>query len=95
MDTTISTDEGFEKFMKTVGSGLRNVREAQKQDIDTVAKAVDIRSDRLDLIEQGKFNWDVTMIARLCKYYKVTVKEMLSNSDDIAWSPNYDGWRQD
>lgn len=81
METTISTDKAFEKFMKSVGTGLRNTRETQKHNIDTVAKAVKIPSDRLDLIEQGKFNWDVTMIARLCKYYNVSVKEMLSKSD--------------
>lgn len=36
MNTAIAPDQGCEKFMQTVGSGLRHVREAQKRDIHTV-----------------------------------------------------------
>lgn len=82
MNTTIATEERFEKFMKTVGSGLRNVREAQQHDLHTVAEAMEIPDEQLDLVEQGKFNWEVELIARLCNYYKVTVEEMLASSDD-------------
>lgn len=81
MNTTIATDERFEKFMQTVGSGLRNVRETQQQDLHIVAEAMEIPDEQLDLVEQGKFNWEVELIARLCNYYEVTVEEMLACSD--------------
>ncbi|MBT1696069.1 helix-turn-helix domain-containing protein [Fulvivirgaceae bacterium PWU4] len=79
MNIGIAPDQGFEKFMQNVGSGLRHVREAQKRDIHTVAEAVAIPHEQLDLIEQGKFNWEVQLIARLCNYYEVTVKEVMSH----------------
>lgn len=81
MNNSSAIDEGCEKFMQTVGSGLRNVREAQQLDLHTVAEAMEIPDDQLDLVEQGKFNWEVELIARLCNYYEVTVEEMLASSN--------------
>lgn len=81
MNLAITIDEGFEKFMQTVGSGLRHVRKSQQREIHTVAAAMEISDEQLDLMEQGKFNWEVELIARLCNYYDVTVKELLAYGD--------------
>ncbi|MBT1697155.1 helix-turn-helix domain-containing protein [Fulvivirgaceae bacterium PWU4] len=84
MNNSIAIDEGCEKFLQTVGSGLRNIREAKQQDLHTVAEAMEIPDEQLNLVEQGKFNWEVELIARLCNYYEVTVEEMLASSDNAG-----------
>lgn len=77
MNIAIASDEGFEKFLQTIGAGLRKAREANGYSLQTVAAALKIPDDQLDLIEQGKLNWEVNVIASLCDYYNVSIKQLL------------------
>ena len=61
----------FEKFLAITGANLRAARLANSLDIETAASAVGMPPERLQLIENGQFNWEVRDIANLCAYYKI------------------------
>ncbi len=81
MKIITTSDEGFKKFLQTIGTGLRKARERNGYRIQTVADALEIAEDELDLIEQGKLDWGVDVIAGLCDYYDISVKQLTSNSE--------------
>jgi DNA-binding XRE family transcriptional regulator len=81
MNTFIASDEGFKSFLQTIGAGLRKAREANGYRTQTVADALEITEGELDLIEQGKLDWEVNIIASLCDYYDITVKQLTSHSE--------------
>jgi transcriptional regulator with XRE-family HTH domain len=70
----------LKEFLKTVGMNLHAIRVAQKKDIKTVAKAMEIQPAMLDEIEKGECNWDVELIGRLCSYYNVTPADIATKN---------------
>lgn len=72
---------GYQKFIKTIGTNLRIIRESKKLDLVTVAKATGIDPDMLDAIERGECNYEIELLPRLCNYYQVFVKDIVSDTN--------------
>jgi hypothetical protein len=81
MSTLISNDDGFKKFLMTVGTNLKGIRTSRELKIETVANATRIPPDILNQIENGDYNWTVRQISRLCTYYGVTVKDIVPKNE--------------
>jgi transcriptional regulator with XRE-family HTH domain len=73
-----SKDNGFKKFLVTVGTNLRRIRTSRELKIETVANVTRIPPYILGQIENGDYNWTVRQISRLCAYYEVTMKDIVS-----------------
>jgi transcriptional regulator with XRE-family HTH domain len=69
---------GYQKFIKTIGTNLRTIRESKMLDLITVANATGIDPDMLDAIENGECNFEIELLPQLCNYYQVFVKDIVS-----------------
>jgi hypothetical protein len=74
-------DKGFKKFLVTIGISLKGIRTSHQLKIEAVANATRIPPDILDQIENGDYNWTVRQIVKLCAYYGVTVKDIVSMNE--------------
>ena len=77
MNNTITTDPGFTKLLRTIGTNLHALRLAQDQKIEMVAKAVKVSSRLLQKIEKGEYNIEIETLDRLCVFYKVAVRDVV------------------
>lgn len=62
----------FEKWMQVIGANLRAIRITKKKELTSVAEAINISPDLLEKIENGQYNWEVRLYARICSYYEVS-----------------------
>ncbi|MBT1707747.1 helix-turn-helix domain-containing protein [Fulvivirgaceae bacterium PWU5] len=74
-------EDALAKSLKTIGGNLKRLREAAEKDLTEVAKAVQIKAEVLETIEEGTHEIRVSQLARLCAYYNVTPVDLFKYSE--------------
>mgnify|MGYP002623427479 CR=1 FL=1 len=64
-------------FAKVIGTRLWKTRMARKENPEVVAKALKISPKLLDKIENGRYNFPLKILFRLCEYYDVDPDEIV------------------
>jgi DNA-binding Xre family transcriptional regulator len=74
----MASKKSLEDFTKTIGKNLYRLRKARKENIETVAAAIQISPDLLNKIETGKYpKCKMGILFGLCDYYGVTPMELV------------------
>lgn len=63
--------EDSKYWLEIVGNNLRHIRNAQKQSLQAVARALKISPGRLGAIEKGEYDMELWLLMELCDYYDV------------------------
>jgi transcriptional regulator with XRE-family HTH domain len=61
------------KQLIKIGNKLKRLRESRGISIDVAAKYFRISTSRLEAIELGEKNYNLTLLVKMCGYYKVDV----------------------
>ena len=67
------------RFLKVVGTRLHLLRTKEKEEIETVAKAVGISPALLSRIEEGDYDMYLDLLFELCDYYGTTPHEVFKD----------------
>jgi hypothetical protein len=70
--------------LKQIGSNLVALRKAKKEDVITVANAVDIAPGVLQGMESGNSDFQVKILFALCEYYGAELGSVLGKGELIA-----------
>jgi transcriptional regulator with XRE-family HTH domain len=65
------------KQLTKIGNKLKKVRKSRGISIDVAAKSFRISTSRLESIEFGEKNYNLTLLVKMCKYYKVDVLDVV------------------
>jgi transcriptional regulator with XRE-family HTH domain len=60
-----------------IGKGLRAIRNSLNIHEDVAAKALGISTSRLEGIERGEKNYNLTLLIKMCDYYNVSVLDVV------------------
>jgi transcriptional regulator with XRE-family HTH domain len=66
------------KQLTKIGNKLKKVRKSRGISIDVAAKSLRISTSRLETIELGEKNYNLTLLVKMCKYYKVDVLDVVT-----------------
>jgi transcriptional regulator with XRE-family HTH domain len=72
MPTVMRHELESKQFLKAVGNKLQSLREAQKKELEAVAKIIKISATLLIRIEQGDYDLPLDLLIALCKVYEIT-----------------------
>jgi transcriptional regulator with XRE-family HTH domain len=63
--------------LRIIGSKLKKLRKSRGISIDVAAKSFRISISRLEAIELGEKNYNLTLLVKMCEYYKVDVLDVV------------------
>lgn len=86
-------DQALRSQLKKTGSALSLLRKARKEEVNTVATAVNLQPKVLQQIENGEHDCQVKTIFALCDYYNVDIESVVGKGELI--NLNYGQLRND
>jgi transcriptional regulator with XRE-family HTH domain len=60
-----------------IGRKLKTSRVKKKLTLESAARAFRISVSRLDAIERGEKNYNLSLLVKMCEYYEVSVFEVV------------------
>jgi transcriptional regulator with XRE-family HTH domain len=71
--------------LKKIGQNLTELRKAHRKDVETVAIAVNLRSDILLRIENGQQDFRLKTLFALCDYYNVNFESIVNQAELMSF----------
>jgi transcriptional regulator with XRE-family HTH domain len=71
--------------LKKIGQNLAQLRKARRKDVETVAIAVNLRSDILLRIENGQQDFRLKTLFALCDYYNVNFESIVNQAELMSF----------
>jgi transcriptional regulator with XRE-family HTH domain len=71
-------DPSIKKSLIKIGNKLKTIREARGISIAVAAKSLRISPSRLQAIESGAKNYNLTLLMKMCEYYEVDVLDVVT-----------------
>lgn len=72
--------QALQSHLQLIGRNLADLRKACRKDVETVATAVNVRSDVLLRIESGQHDFRLKTLYALCDYYNVGLEPIVNQS---------------
>ena len=63
--------------LKLIGNTLKRIRESHSISIGMAAKSLRISKNRLEAIENGTTNYNLTLLVKICDYYNVNILDVV------------------
>lgn len=73
----------LKSHLRRMGSMLALLRKTRREDIDTVAAAINIRPEILEKIENGEHDFRVRTFFAICDYYKVDLESVVGKGEVV------------
>lgn len=73
--------KALEVQLQKMGNMLSLMRKARREDIETVATAINIRPEVLEKIENGEQDFRVRTLFALCDYYNIDEKSIIGKGE--------------
>lgn len=71
--------------LKKIGQNLAELRKARRKDVETVAIAVNLRTDLLLRIENGQHDFRLKTLFALCDYYNVDFESIVNQAELMSF----------
>jgi transcriptional regulator with XRE-family HTH domain len=65
------------KSLSKIGRKLKTTRLKKKLTLESAARAFHISVTRLDAIERGEKNYNLSLLVKMCEYYEVSVHDVV------------------
>lgn len=83
MEIGVKQKRDSRKFLKAVGKKFHQLRTQQKRELDSVAKAIKIRSSLLMRIERGDYDMYLDLLFELCDYYNIAPHDFFKDVEEM------------
>ncbi|OKS89653.1 helix-turn-helix domain-containing protein [Mucilaginibacter polytrichastri] len=64
-------------LLRTIGKNLFTIRTDKKEEIKSVASALEIKPEIIEKIENGMHELPLIILVKLCNHYNVTIQQVL------------------
>lgn len=71
--------------LEKIGQNLAELRKASCKDVQTVAEAINVRTDVLLRIESGRQDFRLKTLFALCDYYNVKMESIVNQGQLISF----------